>query len=147
MTQRLTQLEKTRLADERALRVYRARVRGQTFKAISTEFGVSTSWAKQMYERGLKVLRCKDDPLSELSTRVRNVLRDNQCGQTPEEISRWFASQQVNYVHSILNFGIGSRNELSHWLVQHGQPPLKEVNCWRVQHAQVRSPFNQTTKD
>ena len=124
---RPTQIDRTRAADERAMHVYRARKRGQSFKEISAELGVSTSWTREIYERGVNVLRGKDDPLNELSTRVRNVLRDNKCGQTPAEISQWFATKKKLYIRTIPHLGAGSREELSHWLVRHGQPPLKEV--------------------
>jgi hypothetical protein len=109
------------------MQVYRARQRGRSFKEISTELGVSTAWTREMYERGLKVLQGKDEPLNELSTRVRNVLRYNTCGQTPAEISQWFAAKSKRYIRTIVNFGASSREELSCWLVRHGQPPLKEL--------------------
>jgi hypothetical protein len=124
---RPTQIDRTRAADERAMQVYRARQRGQSFKEISIELGVSSSWVREMYERGLRVLQGKDEPLNELSGRVRNVLHNNKCGQTPAEISQWFATKTKRHIRTILNFGAGSREELSCWLVRHGQPPLKEV--------------------
>lgn len=122
-----TQIERTRSADERAKRVYRERTRGQTFKAISAELGISTAWAREIFERGRDVIRSKNDPLNELSTRVRNVIREENCGQTPAEISRWFAAQSANYIRTIPNIGAGSREELRQWLVRHGQQPLKEI--------------------
>jgi len=126
-TQRPTQAELTRNADERAQQVYRAHARGLNFKKIGAEFGISRSRARQLTKRGQDLLRRKDNPLNELSTRVRNVLYDNKCGQTPEEISQWFAAQPLRHLRTIVNFGAGSQKELSCWLARHGQQPLKEA--------------------
>jgi hypothetical protein len=122
---RPTQIDRTRAADERAIKVYQARQRGRSFRSISTELGVSASWTREMFKRGRRVLQGKDEPLNELSTRVRNVLCSNDCGNTPEEISRWFAAQSDKHIRILVNFGVGSRKELSQWLTRHGQQPLR----------------------
>jgi hypothetical protein len=120
---RPTQIELTLAADEYAARVYRARQRGQTLKQIGAVFGISIERARQLSERGQYVMQLNDDPINELSTRVRNVLHENKCGRTPVKVSQWFAAQPARYIRSIPNFGAGSRKELRDWLLRHKQRP------------------------
>jgi hypothetical protein len=126
---RPTQIDRTRTADERAVKVYQARVCGQTFKAISSEYGISTTWARELCERGRNVLELRNNgnPYSELSTRVRNMLVTYECGTTPIEISQWFSTQSERQISTMVTFGVVSRDELNAWLLRHGQKPIKGV--------------------
>jgi hypothetical protein len=121
--------EKTVTADARARKVCEQRAAGQPMTMIAAHFGVTRSRAYQMYWRGLDLIARErsNDPINELSARVRNALNALGCSQTPAGVARHFRQMPKQQILRIPNMGIGSRVELSDWLVRHGQRPLPAV--------------------
>ena len=125
-----TQQQITAAAEAYAKRTYLAHKRGRRIKDLGVKLDVSQSWVWELVSRGKKVVRreLENDPLNELSARVRNVIGNVGAEPTPEGVARRFAQFSPRELVTIPNFGAGSWTELSDWLVRHGQRPL---SIWR----------------
>jgi hypothetical protein len=114
----------------RALRAVNMRRRGVMLKDIAEEFGVTTERARQLSKLGQEVERrtLHPTPWDELSARVRNALTMDGCDPKAEAVAERYVLDPYLPgipILRVLNIGRTSVAEIQHWLVRHGQEPLK----------------------
>jgi DNA-binding transcriptional regulator YdaS (Cro superfamily) len=93
---------------------------GMSYAAIGKLHGISRSRVNQIVDWAKRKPKTRT-LADELTTRIRNALRNEGCQMTPADIAQRFTLRDLKRVP---NLGVTSIAELNAWLVRHGQEPI-----------------------
>jgi hypothetical protein len=117
----------------RAMQALGQRRKGARLSVIAAGLGVTSERARQLILKGVEIERRQksSDPWDELSTRVRNALRDDACPPSPAGVRAHYTSISYrshvygdNPLVGVPNIGERCIIEVQAWLARHGENPF-----------------------